>query len=526
MRSVILFPFIAGIVACVLSVSVSAGELPATVPGILDRLDEVLDRRNDFRTERADRADSLKRLLAAGGDRQRLRYCEEAGNVYCGFNMDSAAYYYTQGMAIARSLGDSVAYQRLNLERIAILPLQGAVKDAVDEFGQWSNGDIYPENRIAYLEAGNRMYFYAGSFYSGDEMQTHYFEKGAVLCKELVRELPAESPRGRLLQAQLHYANKDYPMAVAYLKDVLDETAVSDNVYAQAACMLATYYEERGKTDEAIYYYAASAISDAMSATLEEVSLQRLGVVLYNAGNVSKAYEYLSMSLDNAVSSGSRMRTLEASQSLPIITQAFREQDSRRFSWMMVLIAGLVVALVVIVGITVSLRRGIGKRDRLKQRLVETNRVKETYIGEFLNLSSIYLEKLEEFNKVAGRKIAAGQIEELYGLIKSGRMLEEQGRQFYDVFDNAFIHIYPTFVDDVNALFREDRRMTMPDKSRLNTEFRILAFIRLGMDDSPQIARFLGLSLNTVYTYRNKLKGRAVNRDTFERDIMSIGNIS
>ncbi|MDE6305675.1 MAG: hypothetical protein K2L90_03710, partial [Muribaculaceae bacterium] len=86
-------------------------------------------------------------------------------------------------------------------------------------------------------------------------------------------------------------------------------------------------------------------------------------------------------------------------------------------------------------------------------------------------------------------------------------------------------HMYPTFIDDVNALMADDRRIVLSDDGKLNTELRILAFMRLGIDDSAKVARFLGLSLNTIYTYRNKLKSRALRRDEFEADVMRIGQI-
>jgi len=104
-------------------------------------------------------------------------------------------------------------------------------------------------------------------------------------------------------------------------------------------------------------------------------------------------------------------------------------------------------------------------------------------------------------------------------------MLNEQSQMFYKIFDNAFIHIYPTFVSEVNALLMPDKRFELPPM-RLNTELRILAFLRLGINDSEQIARFLGLSLNTIYTYRNKLKNRAFSRNDFEKRVMGIGAIT
>ncbi|MDE6415407.1 MAG: hypothetical protein K2K68_00055 [Duncaniella sp.] len=93
------------------------------------------------------------------------------------------------------------------------------------------------------------------------------------------------------------------------------------------------------------------------------------------------------------------------------------------------------------------------------------------------------------------------------------------------MFDDTFIHIYPTFVNEVNALMYPDKRISVTGNA-LTTELRILAFQRLGIDDAAKVARFLGLSLNTIYTYRNKIRSRAVNRDTFDNDVMNIGIIS
>ena len=96
--------------------------------------------------------------------------------------------------------------------------------------------------------------------------------------------------------------------------------------------------------------------------------------------------------------------------------------------------------------------------------------------------------------------------------------------EFYQAFDEAFLHIYPNFVDSVNALLRPEERITLGDNENLNTDLRILAFMRLGIEDSPRIAQVLNYSLNTIYAYRNRLKARALNRDTFEQDVASLGS--
>ena len=267
-----------------------------------------------------------------------------------------------------------------------------------------------------------------------------------------------------------------------------------------------------------------ASLSDVYSGTLEGTALQQLGVELFSKDDISRAYRYLALSLHNAVESGSRIRALQTAEVYPIIAQSFKKQDETKLAWLTWLVVALIIALAVIVSSLIFLRKEMKKLNELKVKLSQANVTKDTYISQFLSLSSIYIEKLEEFHRVAKRKLKANQVNDLYSLLESEKMLAEQSQMFYKIFDNAFIHIYPTFVDEVNNLLVEDKRFELPEM-KLNTELRILAFLRLGIDDSEQIARFLGLSLNTIYTYRNRLKGRAKTRDTFDADVMKIGAI-
>jgi DNA-binding CsgD family transcriptional regulator len=53
---------------------------------------------------------------------------------------------------------------------------------------------------------------------------------------------------------------------------------------------------------------------------------------------------------------------------------------------------------------------------------------------------------------------------------------------------------------------------------------RIYALIRLGINDSAQIAVFLRYSITTIYTYRSKLKNKSFYPENFEERIMRIGS--
>lgn len=113
-------------------------------------------------------------------------------------------------------------------------------------------------------------------------------------------------------------------------------------------------------------------------------------------------------------------------------------------------------------------------------------------------------------------------MDDLYKMTKSGKFIEEQSKEFYEVFDNAFLHLYPDFPEKVNNLLNPDEPLEIPTDGTLTTDLRLLAFMRLGIEESGRIAELLNYSVNTIYSYRNRLRNKAINRDTFEADIMDI----
>ncbi|MEG0455347.1 MAG: DUF6377 domain-containing protein, partial [Bacteroides sp.] len=160
-----------------------------------------------------------------------------------------------------------------------------------------------------------------------------------------------------------------------------------------------------------------------------------------------------------------------------------------------------------------------------QHNLRQANHIKEEYIGHFLSLCSVYMEKLDHFRRTVHRKVMSGQTEELLKLTKSPQQADGEQKEFYANFDSAFLHLYPDFVARFNELLQPDERFVPKPGELLNTELRIFAFIRLGIDDSSKIANFLHYSVNTIYTYRNKVKNKALNREKFEEEVLKIGSI-
>lgn len=154
----------------------------------------------------------------------------------------------------------------------------------------------------------------------------------------------------------------------------------------------------------------------------------------------------------------------------------------------------------------------------LNQQLNETNQRRETYLRLFLDLSAIYISKLDNLRKLVMRSIKAGKTDDLLSKISRLRIQEEEANSFYNRFDRAFTLLYPDFVCQLNALLRDDAQITPPSEHALTTDLRIYALMRLGVTNSQEIATLLFYSTQTIYNYKTAIKNRAKQRDTFDED--------
>ncbi|MEZ3561808.1 DUF6377 domain-containing protein [Duncaniella sp.] len=230
--------------------------------------------------------------------------------------------------------------------------------------------------------------------------------------------------------------------------------------------------------------------------------------------------------MSEAVECNAPLRIIQSSNIFPII-ESGHKAELRKSTVRIYIVMSIMAVLLAVLAITLYvLHRKNRLMNRMAVKLEEANNTKDVYISQFLNLCSIYMDKLNQFNKMVNRKITTGKVDDLLKLTKQGKFIEEQSKEFYDVFDDAFLHIYPSFVSEVNKLLREEERIILRDGEKLNTDLRIIAFMRLGIEESTRIAQMLNYSVYTIYTYRNKLKNRAISRDTFEEDVMKIKSMA
>lgn len=467
--------------------SVCAGKGTDT---ILVRLDKVLGQQQIYMKQKEGRIDSLKRLLARPSLtlQQKFRLNKRLGTEYELFVSDSAMAYFDRSLSIADSLHNVSWVDEIRLCQVSVLSVSGMYKEAWDRL-HGINRTTLPDSLLpAFYNCGRQL----NSFLASYSHDSAYVAKYAALQNKyrdsLLTVLSPALPEYRLYEAERFVATRQYMQAKKIFQELVHSQPEESNVFARAAFSLAQLYRDEGRPEEYEKYLILSTISDIKASVKENAALPSLAFVLYGQGDITRAYHYIKRSLEDAIFCNARLRTIEISGMLPVIDAAYKLQIS--------------VA---------------------RRHLRQANHIKEEYIGHFLNLCSLYIEKLDNFRRTVNRKITAGQTEELLKLTKSSQFAGMEQKEFYANFDNAFLHLYPDFVTEFNRLLQPEERFIMKPGELLNTELRIFAIIRLGIDDSSKIANFLHYSINTIYTYRNKVKNRAINRENFEEEIMKIG---
>lgn len=501
-----------------------AHEFPKSKDGMLSLLDQLLERRHIHVARRRAKADSIRDIIRNSQNPAELpQQYLSLGVVESELSTDSAIIAFNRGIAASELTGDSVAKQRMEILQSWQFFCGGMMHEGLNQLDSL-NSRLYPENEHIYHKTRAITLITLGAFYEYspiDDANMKLARGSAARWVELAESGSADQLFG---QGLLYACDRKYQLMASTFHDCVDRAVMTDPEYSRALIMLGEYFWSIGSLDEAAYNYALSAVANIYNANLEGVALLRLGELLYTMNDARRSHNYLAISLEKALQANEKFNLMRLNNAYMEVAKAV---DSQRHQWIYMLCA-LIMVLLVLLGFVLKMMRDkklqVANLKRTEQRLASANLAKETYISEFMNLSSSYIEIIEEYNKFCMRKLQAKQTTELMSFIKSGKVFEDARRKFYDVFDAALLHIFPDFVEQVNILLQPDKKI-VTEPTVLTTELRVAAMTRLGIDDVSVIARFLGISPNTIYTYRNKLRTRAIDRSTLDDDIRRIGTV-
>lgn len=476
----------------------------------LQGLDKALS--GDFILRKSQRLDSLGRR--ARGRKDAATFRELAGE-YSNFNLDSALYY--------NSLARKAAADREEEGR-ALLQLAGLYNSSLLMYKEASEifGNLKPDMadetfRKDYFVLGVQMYRNLERLAPEDSMRRHY---GRI--KQAFRDsVMLLAPDERFIRAN-ELLDAGQPAGV--LK--LFEKELSDDKYSSSSGavyhLISRAYERLGDRDKEMDYLAKAAQADIENGVREYLALPQLALRLYEDGDVTRAYQYMQRSIEDAKECGARVRLFDMAETVSAISDAYaaRQRSASRKLWLMLILVGVMLG---IVGVALYYAR---QRNRLlsqarteleegNRRLEAAGNVREKYVRRFINLSREYLEELDNYRTRLFKIGAKRNFDALFSAIKSSEIIDTTTSTFFTSFDKAFLELYPDFIEEFNSYLRPEERIELNDPLSLNTELRIFALMKLGVTESAEIARFLHCSQSTVYNYRTRYRSRAIDREAF-----------
>ena len=490
----------------------------------LKLLDKAIRMSGQYDARKREFTDSLKHLLAEAPEadvRRRFTLTLEISRSYKSSNADSALKYASVALGLA---GDNPADRTES--RVALingLSMSGIFPQALAELDTLARADLDAAGKVEMWKAGRQLYFYMMCYVTDkspiyESYAHHYYQ----FDDSLLNNLPRTDSFYAFLSAERAVTEGKYKDAKKTLETLLAGLTPESNLYGMAAFQMAEVYRNQGDETQYAAFLAKAAVSDIEAAVKEGLALPALANWLYLQGRLDEAFDYINFALEDANSGNARMRTVSIASLVPIIDQAYRKKISdsrdRMLIWFL-----LATFLLILTGVLLFyLGRQIKLSRESQAKLEGLSSRQESYIGSFVSLCSVYADRLDSLSKLVSVKISAGQTDELLKLVKSGRFGEPREEDFYRKIDEAFLDLYPDFVAYVNSLLRDDEQIEVKRGEGLTPELRIYAFVKLGVVESTRIAQILHYSVSTIYAYRNKMRNKAINRDTFEADVASI----
>ena len=463
---------------------------------------------------------------------------------YLAFNFDSALCYIKKNVDVQQSLGNPDLAAGSLIRMAHILAVSGLFDKADRMLDQIDISQLSTECKVEYFNQRGELNLYRSEMAEYTPYFQEYTDSSQYYRQLILKIAPKDSYDYIFNQATYISEKGDNDGAIKMLEAYMKNLKQGERRYSIVTSTLAYFYSKKDEAQLQERYFLLSAISDMKGAILENNSLRRLSIILLDRGDFKKAYDYLLCASNDARQYGSRLRSMQAARISPLITQAYdmeRALTQHRTNLLLIILS---VITLLLIGTVVYILSLIKKRhqanikiskmnaelslhneeiERMNNQMKESNRIKDEYIGRFLELSSNLILKNEERSKVLNRLARDRKLELLYGELKSQKPLNESVHLFHQNFDTAFLNIYPTFISEVNQLLTEDNQFEVHEEAgKLTTELRILALIRLNITDNQKIADILRSSITTIYTYRSKLKSRAKSKATFEDDVRRI----
>lgn len=521
---------------------------------LLHSLDSLLEQQDLFVRVKEERIKQLKMQYSRVKDvkelyaMNRMVYLE-----YRVYDADSALHYINKNIQLAQQTNNRTWEVVSLLEQSFVLTSSGLLTEALKAVSDIQPEELPQNLRSEYFGRLCTLYSRLRDYSSeNSQLSEHYNNLQKAFRDSVYLTATPDELRYWNCRAWLYLGTPEIEPVKQAFEENKQTLSNDSRKYSIATYNLSAIYRSENNDSKYLENLILSAMADIRSVNGDIGSLQEIAEYLFKHGEIDRAYNYILYCSQKAMLFHNRVRIVKMSHLQNQIYKAYQEQNRTQQKRLQASLIAVSFLFLVLIGAFLFIRKQMHrlkeanlKLDSTNQKLSvnmdalstahqrleevnmqlkdlntqlqevndqlrESNYVKEEYIGYVFNICSTYISKLEEFRKNINRKLKVGQIEDVKAMTDSSATASNELKEFYQNFDTIFLHLYPDFVGDFNALLLPEERIELKEGELLNTELRIHALIRLGITDSVKIADFLHCSAQTVYNNRLRTRNKSI----------------
>lgn len=526
------------VMALLLLLSMGSYARPAN-DSLLEKLNKTIEEAPVYDADRVRQIAAWRRTLHDArhqSPKAQFEICRQLFEQFKVYKYDSAFAYALKMQTLALQINDAQLISYAGLKLAFVLLSSGMFKETADYLAGINVAVLPDSARAEYYNLKGRFYYDLADYGSDHYFAPQYIRLGNTCTDSALMLLEPHSFKYVYNYGTRHFKAGNLDSARYYYTQTVALKDLSWHQKAIAISSLGNIYIRHGKTDSAIALMAQAAMADIKSSTKETTAMFILAELLFKEKDVKHASRYIEYAVADASFYGARLRKMQVSSILPIIEGEKVNTVEAQKKLLFVYAAIVTLLLLTLVWLAVIILRQYKKlktaqqvitaaharQQEINELLMEANKIKEEYIGYCFQLNSSYIDKMTKFKKSVEQKLTDNRYGEVKFLVNNIDLREEREELFRN-FDRIFLKIFPHFVLVFNSFFREEEQIKLKDHELLNTDLRIFALIRIGISDNVKIAQILGYSVNTIYTYKTKIKNKAViPKDEFEERLMDI----
>lgn len=521
---------------------------------LLHSLDSLLEQQDLFVRVKEERIKQLKMQYSRVKDvkelyaMNRMVYLE-----YRVYDADSALHYINKNIQLAQQTDNRTWEVVSLLEQSFVLTSSGLLTEALKAVSDIQPEELPQNLRSEYFGRLCTLYSRLRDYSSeNSQLSEHYNNLQKAFRDSVYLTATPDELRYWNCRAWLYLGTPEIEPVKQAFEENKQTLSNDSRKYSIATYNLSAIYRSENNESKYLENLILSAMADIRSVNGDIGSLQEIAEYLFKHGEIDRAYNYILYCSQKAMLFHNRVRIVKMSHLQNQIYKAYQEQSRTQQKRLQASLIAVSFLFLVLIGAFLFIRKQMRrlkeanlKLDSTNQKLSvnmdalstahqrleeanmqlkdlntqlqevndqlrESNYVKEEYIGYVFNICSTYISKLEEFRKNINRKLKVGQIEDVKAITDSSATASNELKEFYQNFDTIFLHLYPDFVGDFNALLLPEERIELKEGELLNIELRIHALIRLGITDSVKIADFLHCSAQTVYNNRLRTRNKSI----------------